>query len=325
MESTILLEPRYVVTDVTALTTFTPAQREVIVQDSHAFEVFGLTAFSQMAEIFHTFEVDIQSLPPEIFVNFPNKYQSIGRKVLSQFDLVKQKLIDHSVLQWWISTLEKEQQIRFSLAGNKWKLDIVFGFHTLHERDTILDQIEEMFLSGENAHCYLGNILNAFPNQILQIRYIPKEGTAFHCNQRELATAHFIGTPMYFRLDVTDSYVCCDDTQFFDTVPVFQDYDNWIPAHILLEDFLKNSVLKSPLDLIVILNKMGFHAPYYLLTDEDSMTILDADDHDVTISFFGNFMFIQLQGDDFAYEYSISTTGPSFHLRLENPHVAYMM
>ena len=114
MESTILLEPRYVVTDVTALTTFTPAQREVIVEDSHAFEVFGLTAFSQMAEIFHTFEVDIKQLPPEMFVAFPNKYQSIGRKVLSQFDLVKHRLVDHTVLQWWISTFEEEEQIRFS-------------------------------------------------------------------------------------------------------------------------------------------------------------------------------------------------------------------
>ncbi len=324
MESKILLEPRYAVTDVQALTSFTPEQREVILQDSNAFEVFGLTAFSQMAEIFHTFDIDTKSLPPELFVSFPNKYQSIGRKVISQFDLIHKKMVSSFSLEWLIFTMEDEQQIRFSLANHQGKLDILFQFHSFPERETIFNNIDEMFLSGETAHCYFQDIVDAFPNQIVYLRYSTNVGTSLYYHQEELQNVHFIGSPMYFRLDVTDSYVCCDDTQFFDTVPVFEDYGNWIPANILLEEYLENSILRSPLDLVVILNKMGFTAPFYLETDTGHLTVVDANEHEMQISFFKNFMFIQLEGDDFAYEYSISTAGVSLDITLENPHIVYL-
>lgn len=322
MKNNILLEPRYVINDVTALTAFTAEQRKVIIEYSNAFEVFGLTAFTQMAEIFHDLDIDIKSLPPEVFVAFPNKYQSLGRKLLLQFDQESyQHFCGYHSLQWFLSTSEEEQKIRFFLSTNDWKLNILFSFQTLLEKEFVLENIYQLFLSGNVAHCYLFDILSAFENEILEIKFFPKNGEVLYVSEKDIIFHHFVGSPIYFRLDLADTYVFCDDTRFFQTEPVFHFFESDLPS-TYLEDIFQNTMLKSPLDLAIILNKMGFSAPFDLdILEDNKLSLLDYDDHEFTISFFSNSMFIQLEGDDFAYEYAISTPGVSIGLELQNIEV----
>ena len=326
MEEVKFLKPRYVITDDTALTVFTSAQKQVILEDSNVFETFGITAFRQMSEMFELIGVDVKSLPPEMFVAFPNRYQNLGRKVLCQFDSDYKTLISTYHLVYFLSVLDDDKLIRFSLVTENKHLDVIFSYHDLAEKENLLSRIYNLFLSGNTAYCYFTDLLNTFPDEMRTVRFIEENGSAFQLNKKELFEQQFSHTIKFFRLDLADTYLQAGDEVVVPSLPSSEKFYGRV-ATLLVPSALENSVLKNEIDLLAILEEMGFTAPFDVDIEDDSTIYVNSDnDWYFDLFVFGNsifFTFFDEEGST-TYEYVISTPDVSVSLTLVEPIIVYL-
>jgi len=303
-----ILENRYVVTQKGALTTFTVEQRVVIIEYSKAFETFGMTAFTKMEQILQKVGVDIKEYPKEIFVDFPNRYQTMGEKTVYQFDKADYRsLLGKSSLYWFLSTLE--QEIHFCIASEDWKLQMALEYTSLEEKEEVLDKIQEMFLSGEVAYVYLLDIETAFP-QDKSIRFVTTV-------QGILQNKPICLSDVYLEREETTILLPEDFEVEIDGYSYYT--DGW------LEEATKHSVVRTKLDIKTILEKLGFTAPFVIWDrNENVLELQDYENRSFELEVWGNLCFIKLGEDTFWYTFQISTPGVSFYLDMIDPIVIYL-
>jgi len=303
-----ILENRYVVTQKSALDTFTVEQREVLIRYEKVFNTLGLTAFTKIEQILKKLGVDIKEYPPEIFVNFPNRYQTIGEKQLYQFDRTDYRtLLGISSLYWFLSTLEKE--IHFFLSDGNWKLQMVLPYASFEEKEEILDKLYEMFFSGKVAYVYLLDIETAFPQ---------KRSLNFVTTAKKFLK----NKPIY----LSDMYLDRDEVETSLEKNFVVEVDDYADdTTCWLEEVTIYSVVKTELDLQMILEKLGFKTPFTIWdVKEHVLELEDSKGKSFRIKAWGNLFFIKLSEETSWCTFKISTPGISISMKLLEPIIGYL-
>lgn len=289
---------------------FTPEQREMLLQYSNAFQTFGVTAFEKMEQILKEADVTIRDYPSDIFIDFPNRYNSIGEKTLYNFDKEDCKtVLCTSSLRWFLATLEEKEQIHFSISNGEWHLKLALDYTSSQEKEQLLNTIEHHFLSGKTAHFYLLDILHIFPEK--NRRMISFSSTS----EKSLEETH---------LDLTDSYINANSPFPILETSVAKIDDDSSYTRYSLESAFENSVLKSELDLTRILEKLGFSSPYHVYGIENNILSLDSNGFLLQIELWGDLFSINIEDDPVWYTYQISSPGYSIILQLIDPIVMYL-